>query len=546
MPEYSQKRTSHEFRYERSKLKSRLFPIAIAVANASLKIPYRSKALKRQASGQPSRYGVQAVGSQELTLAQSATYVLRASNAAGVAEWELPVRVELPTSPPTITKFVATPSSVAPGQSTWLWMNVDGAEQLSIDQGVGSFPGSTQWVWVTPPGEVASVTYTLTAANSAGSATRTFTVTMLPPDGLSVGVTPPFVSLSAGGTQAFTAEVQGATTPGVVWSCSGGSITEAGVYTAPVTEGAYTVTATTVQVPSASATATVTVRALPVIVSFTATPSRVSSGASSTLRWSVSNADEVKLDGIGIQTGTSYTTPGLAQTTTYTLIVRQGDVFMHQSVTVQVAGFVWVKDIVYLGSKEVAEVDKDGLHVTLTDHLGSPRYELNAAGQLETEQKYMPFGESLTNPATMKQFAKGFTNHEQTDPSGLIYMQARFYAPIYGRFLSPDPARDQHFEQTQSWNIYSYVQNNPISFADPTGMMTRAEEAMLRETGSYKDENGNVHFSGAQTELKSSESSYIQPPGTAASFMPIYGSAKQASSDFDHGKYVMGTLRAYP
>ena len=49
-------------------------------------------------------------------------------------------------------------------------------------------------------------------------------------------------------------------------------------------------------------------------------------------------------------------------------------------------------------------------------------------------------------------------------------MQARFYAPIYGRFLSPDPARDQHFEQTQSWNIYSYVQNNPVMMTDPTGL----------------------------------------------------------------------------
>ena len=476
MPEYSQKRTGHEFRYEWSKLKTRPFPIAIAVANASLKIPYRSKVLKRQASDQPSRYGVQAVGSQELTLAQSATYVLRASNAAGTAEWELPVRVELPTSPPTITKFVATPSSVVQGQSTWLWMNVDGAEQLSIDQGVGSFPGSTQWVRVTPPGGVASVAYTLTATNGAGVATRTCTVTMLPPDGLSVGVAPPFVSLSAGGSQTFTAEVQGATTPGVVWSCSGGSITQAGVYTAPVTEGAYTVTATTVQVPSASATATVTVRALPVIASFTATPSRVSSGASSTLRWSVSNADEVKLDGIGIQTGTSYTTPGLSQTTTYTLIVRQGDVFMHQSVTVQVAGFVWVKDIVYLGSKEMAEVDKDGIHTTLTDHLGSPRYELSVDGtHAVAEQKYMPFGESLTDATTMKQFAKGFTNHEQTDLNGLIYMQARFYAPVYGRFLSPDPARDQHFDNTQSWNIYSYVCNQPTMMTDPTGMWSFKE-----------------------------------------------------------------------
>lgn len=82
----------------------------------------------------------------------------------------------------------------------------------------------------------------------------------------------------------------------------------------------------------------------------------------------------------------------------------------------------------------------------------------------------MPFGGSLTHPEDASKIAKGFTNHEQTDPSGLIYMQARFYAPWFGRFLSPDPALDQHFEFTQSWNIYSYVQNNPTMLIDPTGM----------------------------------------------------------------------------
>lgn len=107
--------------------------------------------------------------------------------------------------------------------------------------------------------------------------------------------------------------------------------------------------------------------------------------------------------------GTATTTPGLSATTTYTLTARKGTVTVQRSVTVQVAGLVWVKDIVYLGAKEVGEVDATGLHVTLTDHLGSPRYELNAAGQLEAEQKYLPFGESLTDAATMKQFAKGFT-----------------------------------------------------------------------------------------------------------------------------------------
>jgi len=141
--------------------------------------------------------------------------------------------------------------------------------------------------------------------------------------------------------------------------------------------------------------------------------------------------------------------------------------------TVKVKGWAlkWKKDIIYVGTKELAEVDAQGMHVTLVDHLGSPRFQVNQAGTVEAEQKFLPFGESLANPATAGMFAKGFTNHEQTDPSGLIYMQARFYAPWYGRFLSPDPARDQHFEETQSWNIYSYVQNNPTMKIDPTGMI---------------------------------------------------------------------------
>jgi RHS repeat-associated protein len=130
----------------------------------------------------------------------------------------------------------------------------------------------------------------------------------------------------------------------------------------------------------------------------------------------------------------------------------------------------WKKDVVYLGTKEIAEVDAAGTEVTLVDHLGSPRFAWRGGSSTVIRQKFLPFGEALTAPSDTASFAKGFTNHEQTDPSGLIYMQARFYLPMWGRFASPDPARDQHFEETQSWNIYSYVQNNPVMSIDPTGM----------------------------------------------------------------------------
>ena len=96
------------------------------------------------------------------------------------------------------------------------------------------------------------------------------------------------------------------------------------------------------------------------------------------------------------------------------------------------------------------------------------------------KQKFLPFGESLTPASDMAKIGKGFTNHEQTDASGLIYMQARFYLPMWGRFASPDPARDQHFEETQSWNIYSYVQNSPTMMIDPNGMKGEKPAATIR------------------------------------------------------------------
>ena len=46
---------------------------------------------------------------------------------------------------------------------------------------------------------------------------------------------------------------------------------------------------------------------------------------------------------------------------------------------------------------------------------------------------------------------------------GLTYMHARHYSPTLGRFLQPDPARGDP-------NLFSYVENSPVTRADPTGL----------------------------------------------------------------------------
>ncbi len=63
---------------------------------------------------------------------------------------------------------------------------------------------------------------------------------------------------------------------------------------------------------------------------------------------------------------------------------------------------------------------------------------------------------------------RGFTGHEMVDQVGLIHMNGRVYDPVIGRFLSAD-LLVTHPLDTQSFNRYSYVLNNPLRYTDPSG-----------------------------------------------------------------------------
>jgi hypothetical protein len=80
-------------------------------------------------------------------------------------------------TPPTITSFTATPSTINAGQSSTLGWIVAGALSLGLDGGVGDVTGlASRQV---APGT--TTTYTLTATNAAGTATSSVTVNVLVP-----------------------------------------------------------------------------------------------------------------------------------------------------------------------------------------------------------------------------------------------------------------------------------------------------------------------------------------------------------------------------
>jgi RHS repeat-associated protein len=65
-----------------------------------------------------------------------------------------------------------------------------------------------------------------------------------------------------------------------------------------------------------------------------------------------------------------------------------------------------------------------------------------------------------------------FTGKERDAESNLDYFGARHYGSSLGRFVQPDDGSDQDPSDPQSWNLYSYVRNNPLSNTDPTGRCT--------------------------------------------------------------------------
>ncbi len=119
-----------------------------------------------------------------------------------------------------------------------------------------------------------------------------------------------------------------------------------------------------------------------------------------------------------------------------------------------------------------------------SDHLGSTRLVTDATGQTRPNgcRDFLPFGERIDKDVGGRSddcyggteaedvFAQRFTGKERDGESGLDYFGARYFGSSLGRFTSPDaPFADQQVQDPQSWNLYAYTTNNPLTYVDPTG-----------------------------------------------------------------------------
>lgn len=95
------------------------------------------------------------------------------------------------------------------------------------------------------------------------------------------------------------------------------------------------------------------------------------------------------------------------------------------------------------------------------DKLGSVVARSNLAGSVLSRYKYGPFGETPSLSGT----TFGYTGQRFDSEMDLYYYKARYYSPALGRFLQPDP-----IGYLAGLNLYTYVNNQPLSYTDPTGL----------------------------------------------------------------------------
>jgi RHS repeat-associated protein len=102
---------------------------------------------------------------------------------------------------------------------------------------------------------------------------------------------------------------------------------------------------------------------------------------------------------------------------------------------------------------------------------------------------YWPYGQERTGtPDGREKFGTYFR-----DAGGSDYADQRYYDYGAGRFHTPDPSGAADLNNPTTWNMYAYVNGDPVNFDDPRGTDACAAEVNLdsADIGCYDPCFGN-------------------------------------------------------
>ena len=127
-------------------------------------------------------------------------------------------------------------------------------------------------------------------------------------------------------------------------------------------------------------------------------------------------------------------------------------------------------------------MDEGGVKYVLTDWQGSTRAIVSNSGFVQARMDYQAFGEEIGTGTGQRTTNQGFgasnnlsqkyAQTERDSATGLDHTWWRKNENRAGRWTSPDPYNgSMSLGNPQSFNRYSYVENQPTNFVDPSGLL---------------------------------------------------------------------------
>jgi RHS repeat-associated protein len=108
------------------------------------------------------------------------------------------------------------------------------------------------------------------------------------------------------------------------------------------------------------------------------------------------------------------------------------------------------------------------------DILGTDRLRMNYAAVAAANYASLPFGDGYTANVSGTygdQDNNHFAQLDRDAETDTDHAQFRQYYNIWGRWMSPDPYGGSYdITNPQSFNRYAYVNSNPLTFVDPSGL----------------------------------------------------------------------------
>ena len=155
---------------------------------------------------------------------------------------------------------------------------------------------------------------------------------------------------------------------------------------------------------------------------------------------------------------------------------------------------------------------------------------LKEDGGADATYRYTDFGETTINGDNKAENEVCYTGGIYDHSTGLYYLNARYYNPEDGRFVTEDTYRGET-AKPETGHLYAYCANNPVNYVDPSGHKAKTVIYYNKKGKDFKKQamhspyykNSQVTFKSVIKKVQFKKEWDKIPKGTSELYLYLHG-----------------------